>query len=175
MVRASQLVLAASVSNLVFSQNATLAPFPFPTDTCAIAAWPTNQPQSKISTPQLPDAELTSILNQISPARIEAIIEKLVSFGTRHTLSTQTDPKRGIGAARDWLLSQYKEFAAQSEGRMTVELQSYIQGVASRIDVPTNMSNIVATLRGTEEPERIVVVRRVFTLCVWVGAGADGC
>jgi hypothetical protein len=157
-VKASQAVLAASISTCL-AYNATLAPFPFPTDICAIGAWPTNQPQSKIYTPQLPDSELTSILNQVDPVRIKTIIEKLASYGTRHTLSTQTNPERGIGAARDWLLEQYQGFAAESEGFMTVELQSYIQGVASRIDAPTNISNIVATLRGSEEPERIVVVR----------------
>ena len=35
--------------------------------------------------------------------RIRHTIETLVGFGTRHTLSTQTDPHRGIGAARDWI------------------------------------------------------------------------
>lgn len=42
---------------------------------------------------------------------------------------------------------------------MTVELQSYIQPIASRILFPTNISNIAATLRGSEVPERFVVVR----------------
>jgi hypothetical protein len=79
--------------------NATLVPFPFPSDICAIAAWPTAQ-QGVPYTAQLPDSELTSILSQVDPVRIQAIIGKLVSFGTRHTLSTQTDPERGIGAAR---------------------------------------------------------------------------
>ncbi|KAH6680430.1 peptidase M28 [Halenospora varia] len=135
----------------------TTATFPFPTDVCAINSWPTGL-IGRPSTPQLPDAELTSILNQVDPARIEAIIEKLVSFGTRHTQSSQTDPNRGIGASRDWLLSQYQEFAKASDGWMTVELQSYIQGVSSRITVPTNISNIVATLRGSTDPDRIIVV-----------------
>ena len=68
---------------------------------CPAASWP---PASigDLLTPQLPDRELQDILGEIDPARIEAIIAKLVSFGTRHTLSSQTDPVRGIGAARDW-------------------------------------------------------------------------
>jgi hypothetical protein len=135
-----------------------LAPIPFPTDVCAIASWPTGLP-GKVYTPQLPDSELTGILRQIDPIRIKNIIEKLASFGTRHTCSSQTDPTRGIGAARDWLLKQYQGFAAESEGRMTVELQGYIQPVASRIPFPTNISNVVATLRGSTDPERYVVVR----------------
>ncbi|KAL3422336.1 peptidase family M28 protein [Phlyctema vagabunda] len=137
--------------------NATLAPLPFPSDICAIEAWPTDSPGVPY-TAQLPDSELTELLSEIDPARVEAIIDKLVSFGTRHTLSNQTDPVRGIGAARNWLLSQYQEFADASDGYMTVELQSYIQPIASRIDTPTNISNIVATLKGSSTPERIVVV-----------------
>lgn len=104
------------------------------------------------------------MLNEIDPVRIEAIIEKLVSFGTRHTQSTQTDPVRGIGAARDWLLGQYQDFAKASNGSMTVELQSYIQPVSSRITTPTNISNIVATLKGSSDPDRIIVVSYVSTI-----------
>lgn len=140
------------------STNASLALLPIPSDICAITAWPTSLP-GKIYTPQVPDSELISILSQIDPVRIEAIIEKLVSFGTRHTQSSQTDPKRGIGAARDWLLEQYEGFAAESEGYMTVELQSYIQQPIGRISAPTNISNVVATLRGCSDLDRIVVVR----------------
>lgn len=102
--------------------NATTALFPFPADLCAISSWPTHLP-GKVYTPQLPDSELTSILNQIDPLRIKAIIEKLVSFGTRHTQSSQTDPERGVGAARDWLLGEYRGFAEDSGGVMTVQLQ----------------------------------------------------
>jgi hypothetical protein len=50
--------------------------------------------------PQPPDAQLRQILREIDPRRIEATIRKLVSFGTRHTLSAQNDPDHGIGAAR---------------------------------------------------------------------------
>jgi hypothetical protein len=140
--------------------NATTAAFPFPSDICAINAWPTGQPGVPL-TAQLPDNELQEILAQIDPVRIRCIIEKLVSYGTRHTMSSQTDPNRGIGAARDWLLSQYQEFAKASGGMMTVALDSYIQPVASRISAPTNISNIVATLKGSSDPSRIYVVRYV--------------
>src|SRR5687767_4267778 len=77
--------------------------------------------------PQQPDKELRAILREVDPDRIEAIVRKLVSFGTRHTLSTQDDPARGIGAARDWIFAELQRYAAASDGRMTVELQSYIQ------------------------------------------------
>ena len=98
------------------------------------------------------------MLSQVDPKRIEAIITKLVSFGTRHTLSSQTDPVRGIGAARDWIAAQMQSFAAASNGAMTVDVPSYVQQPSSRIPNATVISNIVATLTGTTEPNRVYVV-----------------
>ena len=108
--------------------------------------------------PQVPDRELRAIMREVDPGRIEAVVRRLVAFGTRHTLSTQDDPVRGIGAARDWIFEQLQGYAAASGGRMTVELQSFVQPVASRIPVPTRITNIIATLRGSVTPERIYVV-----------------
>ena len=61
-------------------------------------------------------AEFRAVLNQMSAANIKTTIDKLVGFGTRHTLSSQTDPKRGIGAARDWIYDQFQQVAATSAG-----------------------------------------------------------
>jgi hypothetical protein len=110
------------------------------------------------NTAQRADAELRSILREIDPDRIRHNIQTLVGFGTRHTLSSQDDPHRGIGAARDWIASQFEQYAAASGGRMTVDVPSYIQPVASRIPVPTRISDVRATLRGSVEPDRIYVV-----------------
>lgn len=108
--------------------------------------------------PQLPDAELRALLRQLDRARIEATVRRLAAFGTRHTLSSQDDPVRGIGAARDWIAAQLQEYAAASGGRMTVELQSYLQEPASRIPTPTVITNVLATLRGSTSPDRVYVV-----------------
>jgi hypothetical protein len=137
---------------------ATIAAMPLLTDVYATPAWPPDQPGVPY-TAQLPDAELTAMLQEIDPLRVQAIIEKLVSFGTRHTLSSQTDQKRGIGAARNWLVSEFEKSADMSEGRMKVEVLSYLQGVRERVDRPTNVSSVVATLKGSSEPERLIVVR----------------
>ncbi|KAA2261109.1 M20/M25/M40 family metallo-hydrolase [Solihabitans fulvus] len=108
--------------------------------------------------PQQPDQELRAILRELDERRIEAIVRQLASFGTRHTASSQTDPNRGIGAARDWLFGQFQQIAATSGGRMTVELQTYVQPPADRIPVPTTITNVVATLRGATDPTRVYVV-----------------
>jgi hypothetical protein len=103
---------------------------------------------------------IANIVREIDARNIEATIRKLVSFGTRNTLSEQNDPKRGIGAARDWLYAEYLKAAAASKGRMTVEKQSYEQQKAQRVPQPTIITNVVATLKGTqpESADRIYVV-----------------
>ncbi|MFZ2014355.1 MAG: M28 family peptidase [Nocardioides sp.] len=118
--------------------------------------WPDGPGRSK--RPQPADRTLLRILAAIDPDRIQHTIETLVGFGTRHTLSTQTDPQRGIGAARDWLFHELQSYAAMSGGRMSVELQSFVQPVAARVDVPTEITNVVATLRGSKDPGRIYVI-----------------
>jgi hypothetical protein len=106
--------------------------------------------------PQPPDAELRALLREVDERRIEAIVRKLASFGTRHTLSSQDDPIRGIGAARDWILA---EMSKSANDRMTVALQSYIQPPAPpRIPEAVRITNVLATLRGSVTPERVYVV-----------------
>ncbi|GGV31826.1 M28 family metallopeptidase [Streptomyces spectabilis] len=108
--------------------------------------------------PRPPSRELRALLREIDHRRIEATVRRLAAFGTRHTLSDQDDPERGIGAARDWILARMREYARKSDGRMTVDLQSWVQPPGPRIPAPTRISNVVATLRGTASPDRVYVV-----------------
>ena len=107
---------------------------------------------------QAPDPALRAMLREIDPDRIKATILKLVSFGTRHTASSQTDPNRGIGAATSWVFEQMQAAATASGGRMTVQKQTFTQPVASNIPVPTTITNVIATLKGTASPERFYVI-----------------
>jgi len=111
---------------------------------------PPAPPNHPVVGPKRLDAETTRMIAQIDPARIRAADLALVGFGTRNTLSSQTDPARGIGAARDWIYGQFQQIAATSGGRMTVELQSYTQPPATGIPTPTVITNVVATLHGTD-------------------------
>ncbi len=104
------------------------------------------------------DPSLRDLIKQIDPNRIQATITKLVSFGTRHTASSQTDPNRGIGAATQWVTDQMNSFAANSNGRMTVQQQTFVQPVSSTIPVPTTITNVIATIQGTASPERFYVI-----------------
>lgn len=109
-------------------------------------------------TPQKPEKELRKLLREIDRERLRATVGRLTRFGTRHTLSSQTDPVRGIGAATEWVYAQMQAIAATSGGRMTVQKQSFVQPVSPRIPAPTTITNVIATLRGTAAPERVYVI-----------------
>jgi hypothetical protein len=120
----------------------------------------TGAPKHEVTDPPLQPAT-AAMLREISSRNIESSIRKLVSFGTRHTLSSQTDPVRGVGAAANWLFEEFSRYAASSNGRMTVEKQTFIQpATPPRVPVATPITNVVATLRGSqpESADRIYVV-----------------
>ncbi len=112
----------------------------------------------------LRDPEIARLLTEFDAHNIEHTIRALVSFGTRNTLSVQDNPTRGIGAARDWLYSEFQKVAQISGGRMTVEKQSYTQEAQppprGRVPQATVVTNVVATLKGTqaESVARVYVV-----------------
>src|SRR5437667_6525969 len=108
-----------------------------------------------------PPANVQAMLSQISSTNLQADDTRLVGFGTRHTLSSQTDPVRGIGAAGDWIFGQLQQDAAASGGGMTVQKQSFVQPVGPRLPVPTTITNIVATLQGTDP----TATDRVYVVC----------
>jgi hypothetical protein len=107
-----------------------------------------------------PPSDVRAMLRDVDARSLERYDRALVGFGTRHTLSVQDDPQRGIGAARDYIKAQFDKIAATAGGRMTVELQGYDQPPASRIDVTTRITNVVATLHGTDpaSADRVYVV-----------------
>ena len=104
--------------------------------------------------------EIPRIVREIDARNVERTILKLVSFGTRNSLSVQDNPTRGIGAARDFLYQEFLKVAETSGGRMTVEKQSYLQEKAQRVLIPTVITNVVATLKGSqpESEKRFYVV-----------------
>jgi len=98
------------------------------------------------------------MLRSVSANRIESDIRKLVSFGTRNTLSTQDNPNRGIGAARDWIFNEFEKISRDCGGCLIVEKQSFTQPKAPRVPEPTLLTNVIATLKGSTDPDRIYVV-----------------
>ncbi|MEQ1920955.1 MAG: M28 family metallopeptidase [Pyrinomonadaceae bacterium] len=105
-----------------------------------------------------PNPEITKMVKEISAKRIEADIRKLVSFGTRNTLSEQDNPTRGIGAARDWIYSEFQKISADCGGCLDVQKEAFVQPKANRIPEPTTLTNVYAILNGTTDAKRYYVV-----------------
>lgn len=107
------------------------------------------------------DPQIADLVGLVSADSLRAHITGLVSFGTRNTLSVSTDTKRGIGAARQWVLGKFNQYAKQSGGRMTAVIDTWtLPADGKRVDKPTDMGNVLATLKGTDPADdRIFVVQ----------------
>ena len=105
------------------------------------------------------DLEITQMVSGVSPDSLQSYINTLVAFGTRNTLSTQADSKRGIGAARNWVLKKFNEFAKNSNGRLTAKIDTTtIQPNGKRVDVPIVLGNVTATLKGTDPNDNRIFI-----------------
>jgi hypothetical protein len=98
-----------------------------------------------------PEAKVAEAARAVDAAQMRRTIEKLVSFGTRHTLSSQTDPKRGIGAAVRWAEAEMKSYGLET-------LQTCDTVTGRRVPTPTKVCNAVAIQRGTERPNDVVII-----------------
>ena len=110
------------------------------------------------------DPRIAATLKEISPTRIRATIERLVSFGTRATLSAQ-DPAsiaggHGIGAAREWIKAQFERYSKDCGGCLEVKTDAFTQVPAERIPQATQITNVYAVMKGAdaEAAKRIVLV-----------------
>jgi Zn-dependent M28 family amino/carboxypeptidase len=100
------------------------------------------------------DPAIEQMVKEVSSDSLKSYITKLVSFGTRNTLSAQTG-KKGIGAAREYVLTKFNEFARQSGGRLTAIIDTTtIAADGKRVDVPTLLGNVMATLKGTDPNDK---------------------
>ncbi|MFD2717237.1 M20/M25/M40 family metallo-hydrolase [Hymenobacter monticola] len=111
--------------------------------------------------PLLPPADpaIQKLVDEISAKNLEADIRKLVSFGTRHTLSDTQSPTRGIGAARNWVRDEFLKYSKAGGGRMTVEMDTFtVKPDGRRINRPVLMANVLATLPGTDPTDTRVIL-----------------
>lgn len=116
-------------------------------------------PKSETSMPSS-SGEIRKIVEEISAKSIEATIRKLVSFGTRHTLSETESETRGIGTARKWIKAELERYGRESGGRLQVEFDEFTQEASPRVPKPVQLVNVVATLPGKqgESRDRMYVV-----------------
>ena len=106
------------------------------------------------------DARMYDIINEVSAERIEADITKLVSFGTRHTLSDTISEARGIGAARRWIKSEFDAISGNCNGCLEVFYQKDLvkEGTGSRIVKDVWVVNVVAIQRGKTNPNKFIIM-----------------
>jgi hypothetical protein len=114
---------------------------------------------------QGPDPAIAAALHDVSPAHIQAIIEKLVSFHTRSTLSSgapsaDAPSGQGIVAAREWIRSEFETYSHACGGCLEVKTDAFTESAGNRLPKPTEIVNVYAVLRGAdpEEARRIVLV-----------------
>jgi len=100
---------------------------------------------------------LKSIAADVKPDALKATIDKLVGFGTRHTLSDTTSDTRGIGAARRWVKSRFEEISRECGGCLTVETPTDTV-TGDRAPKPTEIMDVLAVLKGTSDPNRVIVI-----------------
>ena len=102
--------------------------------------------------PATPDPQITAALHDVSPQRIQRTVEKLVSFGTRQTLSSDMPASSGKGAtaAAEWIRSEFEGYAKECGGCLEVKTDEFTQEPGPRVPTPTKITNVYAVLRGTD-------------------------
>ncbi len=105
------------------------------------------------------DAAIAAMVSEVSSDSLQSTIHALVSYGTRSTISTQTDRQKGIGAARNWVLAKFESFAAQSSGRLSAYIDTTtILPNKNRLDAPTVLGNVMAMLKGTDTADKRILI-----------------
>ncbi len=100
--------------------------------------------------PEPRDARIAEAVAKVQAADLQATVAKLVSFGTRHTLSRADDPSRGIGAARTWLASAFGDLVHAPGSRLRPFEDRFIQPAGPRMPSPAELVNVGAILPGTD-------------------------
>ena len=111
-------------------------------------------------TPASVDMRMYDIIEAVSADRLETDIKKLVSFGTRHTLSDTISETRGIGAARRWIKSEFDKISSDCGDCLEVSFHRGLveAGESRRIPENTWIVNVMAIKRGTEFPDRYIIM-----------------
>ncbi len=104
------------------------------------------------------DARIYDIVQAASAERVERDIRTLVNFGTRNTLSDTLSTTRGIGAARRWIKAEFDKISADCGGCLEVSYDGSLVEAQGRIPQDTWVVNVVAIQRGTEHPDRYVIM-----------------
>ncbi|WBO22835.1 M20/M25/M40 family metallo-hydrolase [Sphingomonas abietis] len=92
------------------------------------------------------------------PVALRATVARLVDFGTRHTLSTTTDPVRGVGAARRWIAGRFAEIGQGCGDCLAIETVG-TDTAGPRAPAGVRVEDVIAVQKGTGDPDRVVIVQ----------------
>ncbi|PHR61353.1 MAG: peptidase M28 [Robiginitomaculum sp.] len=120
-------------------------------NSAALAGAPKTAPPSEVMA-------LYDIATAPSAKRIQADIQTLVDFGTRHTLSETKSDTRGIGAARRWIFAEFEKISKDCGNCLEVIYVSETISGEKRIPNPTEVVSVLAIQRGTRDPNRYVMM-----------------
>ncbi len=105
------------------------------------------------------DNEIAQMVKEVSPDSLKTYIKNLVALGTRNTLSTQANVQRGIGAAKNWILNKFNEFAKKSNGRLSAFIDTTtLQPDHQRVDTTLLLGNVIATLKGIDPTDKRIFI-----------------
>jgi Zn-dependent M28 family amino/carboxypeptidase len=105
------------------------------------------------------DPEIKKMVAEVKAENLESTVRKLVSFGTRHTLSDTKSDTRGIGAAQRWVKSEFDKYALESGGRLSSTIDYFtIKADGRRIAKDSELGNVMATLKGTDPTDDRVLI-----------------
>jgi len=110
------------------------------------------------------DAQIAAAMEQVSAKAVEGTIARLVTFGTRSTLSAQDatslEAGHGIGAAREWIKAEFERYSRDCGGCLELKTDSFVESPTDRIPSATQITNVYAILHGTdaESAKRIILV-----------------
>ena len=103
--------------------------------------------------------DIDKMVKSVNADSLKSYITKMVSFGTRSTISDIKSKTKGIGAARNWVVSKFDQFAKQSDGRLTAFLDTTtIKPDGKRVDQTILLGNAVAILKGNDVNDKRVFV-----------------
>jgi len=116
-------------------------------------------PPPRSGQPLTPDQKLDVIIGKVSAKVLRGHVEGLVSFGTRHTLSSTTDKKRGIGAAMDWAYDRVRSLTRANCNHCLVFQSPYAETTGPRIPRLTRVKNVVFIQNGTQGIKDVVIIQ----------------
>ena len=122
-----------------------------------LAAWCLVAAIAHAEPPAADQPDIRAAAAAVQAQELRSTIERLVGFGTRHTLSDTKSDTRGIGAARRWAQSRFEAISKACNACLEVVMPSQVV-TGPRVPNPTDVVDVVAIQRGSDDPRRVILI-----------------